>query len=542
LPDASHSVAWLLAAPDLHVLATSRERLAVAGEQEYPVPTLAVNDAVELFVHRAQQLNPSFESDESVCEIAQRLDGLPLAIELAAVRVKVLRPRQILERLGHSLDLLTGGARDLPARQQTLRATIKWSHDLLSDDEKRCFSLLSVFSGSFDFDAAEHVAEADLNSLQSLLDKGLLHQTREGRFFLLATIREFAAEVFADDTDAPLLHQRHADWYVRRAEEFAAQLEGDLAQRALLLIDAEIGNVRAALAWLAEADPRTGLRLASALWEYWSIRGLLSEAVLWAHACWKGEIPSDVKLDALRLIGGAAMQRSDAPTLRSSSLERLQLARAARSRDHEAGALNSLGVVAQLEGDYAKARDLMEQSLAAAREGGDPRRIASMLGNLGIVERLEGQYKQSQERQEEALAFFRSNGPAARVPEMLCNYAETLVVQGLLDDAAGAVRESLELAAEIDHRGWLPQALVVAAAVAAGRARGREAAALLAAAHEFEAAIGLRVLTPEQGSLYQPTLDRLRETLGTEALEAAFDDRRSLTTDEAVRLALSALS
>ncbi|MGZ4412986.1 MAG: ATP-binding protein [Gaiellaceae bacterium] len=194
LPGAATVVAALLDSPGVRVLATSRERLAVSVEQEYPVPTLSEDDALDLFTARAQRLKPTFEPDEAAREIARRLDGLPLAIELAAARVKVMTPTQILDRLGRSLDLLTGGARDAPERQQTLRATIEWSHDLLTTTEQLLFARLGVFAASFDLDAAETVADADLDTLAALVDKNLLRQTEDGRFFMLETIHEFAIE------------------------------------------------------------------------------------------------------------------------------------------------------------------------------------------------------------------------------------------------------------------------------------------------------------------------------------------------------------
>jgi predicted ATPase len=178
LPDVAPLVAGLSA----KVLATSRERLNVIGEQEYAVPTLPPAESVALFTERARQLKPSFQPDDAVSEIADRLDGLPLALELAAARVKVLTPVQILERLGHSLDLLTTGARDAPERQRTLRATIEWSYELLSEDDREAFARLAVFAGGFSLEAAEEVCEIGLDDLQSLVDKSLVRQTDRGRF------------------------------------------------------------------------------------------------------------------------------------------------------------------------------------------------------------------------------------------------------------------------------------------------------------------------------------------------------------------------
>jgi predicted ATPase len=179
---------------DARVLATSRVRLNVFAEQEFPVPTLPLDEAALLFTQRARQLDPRFEPDAAVAQIAERLDRLPLALELAAARVKVLTPEQILERVGRSLDLLTSGAHDAPERQRTLRGTVEWSYRLLSADEQQLFARLAVFAESFELDAAEGVCSADLDVLQSLVDKSLLRHGEDGRFFMLATIRELALE------------------------------------------------------------------------------------------------------------------------------------------------------------------------------------------------------------------------------------------------------------------------------------------------------------------------------------------------------------
>jgi predicted ATPase/class 3 adenylate cyclase len=326
LPEATATVGTLLAAPDVKVLATSRERLGLSAEHELVVPPLPVDEAVALFTARARQLVPEFEDNADVTEIARCLDGLPLAVELAAARIKVLTPQQILQRLGGSLDLLTGGARDLPERQRTLRATIQWSVELLTPEERDLFTRLAVFSGSFDIDAAEEVVDADIDSMQSLVDKSLLRRTEDARFFLLQTIHEFAANLL--ETMATVeLRRKHADWYVEIADRLALQLQRDADHRSLLLIDAEMANIRAALAWLAQVDAATGLRLTSALWRYWGVRGLLNEGMRWAETCWTDEAPAETRLVALRLIGAVAMHRSDVATLRSSSQERLELAR-----------------------------------------------------------------------------------------------------------------------------------------------------------------------------------------------------------------------
>src|SRR6266540_307419 len=262
--------ALLSEVPELRVLATSRERLAVAAEHEYQVPTLVPAEAVALFTARARQLKPGFEPDERVSDICRRLDGLPLAIELAAARVKVLRSEQILERLGQSLELLTAGGRDAPERQRTLRATIEWSYELLSEDERELFANLAVFAGSFDPEAAEAVCEAELDTLASLLEKSLLRQTEDGRFFMLETIHEFALERLQDGVEAEQLRRRHAEHFLELAEREEPHLLGTDEVEALRTLRDDLANLRAALETaIAAEDAETALRLAGALHPFW---------------------------------------------------------------------------------------------------------------------------------------------------------------------------------------------------------------------------------------------------------------------------------
>ena len=265
LPGAADIVVRL----DARILATSRSRLNIAAEQEFPVPTLPVDDGAVLFTQRARQLQPGFEPDAAVREIAERLDGLPLALELAAARVKVLTPGQILERLGRGLDLLTSGAHDAPERQRTLRGTVEWSYQLLAADEQRLFAQLAVFAGSFALEAAEAVCSAELDVLQSLVDQSLLRHGEDGRFFMLATIKEFALEKLRDLSDASSLSRRHDDYFLGVAEELDARERhsGMRGQRpSLSPLRAELPSFRAALAGLVEDGRSEGaLRLGAAL-------------------------------------------------------------------------------------------------------------------------------------------------------------------------------------------------------------------------------------------------------------------------------------
>jgi predicted ATPase/DNA-binding SARP family transcriptional activator len=311
LPEVAHLIARLLDAPGVRVLATSRERLAVFAEQEYPVPVLPVEPAVELFVQRARRLKPSFDPDENVAAIVTRLDGLPLAIELAAARVKVLTPGQIRERLARSLELLTLAARDAPARQRTLRTTMEWSYELLSERERGVFARLAVFAGSFDAVAAAVIAEADVDALQALVDKSLLRSTGDGRFVSLETIHEFAFEqLSSDETEAAETRERHATHFLAVAEHIEVESRAGGEADPYHQLDRNLANLRAAIDWAREVGRSDLLvRYATALARFWCARGYVREgrALMDEVLATVADPPAQALLGrcALRLLAGA---------------------------------------------------------------------------------------------------------------------------------------------------------------------------------------------------------------------------------------------
>ena len=266
--------------PDVAILVTSREPLHVDGEREYALPPLPEAPAVELFRQRAEATAPGFDADYRVLvEVCDRLDSLPLAIELAAARTRALSVADLLNRLDQRLPLLTSRRRDVDDRQRTLRATIEWSHDLLSDDEKRCFSRVSVFAGSFDVAAAEHVCDADVDALESLVDKSLLRTTPDGRFFMFETIREFAANALTSEADADDVATRHAQYFLRLAEEAAPHLTGSPEQVVWFgRLERDLDNLRASLSFCREhGEHELEFQLAVALWEFWWTHGYVRE-------------------------------------------------------------------------------------------------------------------------------------------------------------------------------------------------------------------------------------------------------------------------
>ena len=313
LPAAAEEIAKLIATSGPALLVTSRERLQLQGEQVYPVPTLAERDGIELFLARARALEPAFAANESVSQLCLRLDNLPLALELAAARTTLFSPEQLLERLSQRLDLFKGG-RDADPRQQTLRATIEWSYNLLAPEEQRLFRCLSVFPGGCTYEAAEEVCGADPDTLQSLLDKSLLRRresTFGSRYWMLETIREYSTERLEDAGDTSALLGRHAEWCCELAERLTTlpghmrALEIDIEEGFARLQD-ERENLQSALSWAWSSNQNElGLRLGIACCPFWVERDGFYDAVAWLEVA-TPRIPlvlPRVQLPALEVAG-----------------------------------------------------------------------------------------------------------------------------------------------------------------------------------------------------------------------------------------------
>jgi predicted ATPase len=410
----------LKAAEGLRVVVTSRATLHLYGEREYEVPplglpesaarldpeTLSRYEAVALFVERAAAARPDFAltaaNAASVAEICTRLDGLPLAIELVAARIKLLPPQALLARLGKRLDVLDATSRDLPARQQTLRGAIAWSFDLLDETARRLFACFSVFVGGADLEAAEAVCGGDgydvLGGLAELVDQSLVRQDRtegEPRFWMLFVIREFALERVAELDVAERVGGRHAAFYLDLAEKAAPGLTGPDQKSLLDRLDAENGNLRAALTWSIEhGAAETGLRLGAALWRFWQMRGLLSEGAQWLErvlAIPGGESYPVARAKALEAAGGVAYWRAQMPLAMDYYEASLELCRQTGDRRAIANALYNWGfpmLVSRAE--VMKSRPVFEESLAIFRELGDREMIARVLWGLGNAYYFEG--------------------------------------------------------------------------------------------------------------------------------------------------------
>jgi predicted ATPase/class 3 adenylate cyclase len=390
----------LAEAPGVRVLGTSRAPLRLAGESEYALDPLEEPDAITLFVERSAATGRRVEPDSTVAAICRRLDSLPLALELAAARTKLLAPVALLERLDRRLPVLTGGRRDAPERQRTLRATIQWSHELLDDDAKRLFAGLAVFSGDFSLEAAEAVCDAELESLAALVDLSLLKPVGDDRLLMLETIGEYAAERLNASGEAEALRRRHAEYFLGVAESAHLAAETAEEQRPALAIR-EQSQLRAALDWGLGADPALGLQIAAALEQFWHTNNP-SEG--WTRTTALLERVEDPALRArgLRVLGGVAIFRGEDAVARDLYLESLELYRSLGDAWGVSHLLMRLAHDALQRGVPDEARDLAEQSLALSREHGFSRNEIHILNLQGELELEAGNEERGVELMEES--------------------------------------------------------------------------------------------------------------------------------------------
>jgi predicted ATPase/serine/threonine protein kinase len=602
LVQAAPTVAELLAVgSNLKILVTSRAALHVYGEHEFPVPPLALPDsrskpsvevlsqspAVALFVQRAIAAKPNFELNRenaaTVCEICARLDGLPLAIELAAARVKVLSPALMLTRLASRLQLLTGGARDLPQRQQTLRAAMDWSYDLLSAAEQKLFRRLSVFAGGCNLEGVEAVcdtkADLDLDLLDgmaSMVDKSLVQQIEHGkgesRFAMLETIREYAQEKLEASGEQPLTKRAHAAYCLVLAEEDATEVGAEWLER----FASEHGNFRAALEWLTETgDAEWGLRLGTALFRFWDIREHLAEGrdslgkllkLAGAQAATKARARA---LFAAGVLAGGQGDYASADVLIGESQD---IARQLGDKTGVAISLNALAVVARDRGDLAIASALFEKSLGLWRETGDQKAVARALSNLANVFKVQGDYDRVRSLQAECLSIFRGLGDQTGIAWSL-NYqgdvardqgdsaARTLYEQGLaifrelgdrwgiastLADLGSLAREqgdystaralyseSIVLFQELNHKRGIARLLECSACSASAQLEAERSLRLAGAAAALRQIIGAP-LTPAEQAKLEAALKPARQALTNSVAATAWLEGSALPVEKAI--------
>ena len=539
--EAAAGLAELLAAcPNLQLLVTSRELLRLPAEQAYPVPPLEPGEGTELFLARAQAVQPGFAASAAVPELCARLEQLPLALELAAARIRVLSPEQLLDRLSGRLDLLKAG-RGVDARQQTLRATIEWSHDLLAEDEQRLFARLAVFRGGCTLESAEEVCDAGLDTLQSLVDKSLVRMREGDRFWMLETIREYAAERLEESGEADRLGRRHAEYFLalaERAEPYAREVDPVWLDR----LDQEADNLRAALDWVdASGDTQLVLRLAGALSDFWGAKGHLAEGrrrledALAADAS-----PTAARAKALNAAADMQVGHGDAARARLRAEEALALHRRLGDDHGAADSLFLLGHAAADDQDYAAARQLWEEGLELFREAGDRHLILITMRMLAWAYNELGESDRARRLMEDVLREAQGAGDKHVQVHALESLAIDAAREGGIEEAATLLEQAYELNRELGDR--FREAIIVCrfARVLAFAGRAEAAARTLATGETLYEQMGASPMAwLKRGN--DEALALIRAQLDDAAFLEAREQGRPLTADEAVTLALTAL-
>ncbi len=604
------SDALLRACPRLRILATSREGLGIAGELTYRVPSLSVPDlrvagslnrvvqygAVRLFVERATFASPEFrltpERAPAVAQICARLDGIPLAIELAAVRVKAMGVEQIASRLDDRFHLLTGGSRTALPRQRTLRGAIDWSYDLLPEPERVLLRRLAIFSGGFTLEATEAIcADTPVTSaeilelLTHLVEKSLVvTEEYEGEewYRLLDTIRHYALNTLRDAGEDPTVRRRHRDWCIGLAERAETGMQGAMQGPWLERVEREHDNFRAALEWSKTAPDGTEeyLRLAGALWFFWFMRGYLSEGREWLEGALSAGAGASASARAKAVNGAGLLAWRQGDDARAAALgeEGLALSRqmgyklgighslhtlavVARRRGDDvraaalgeeslavvrdigykwgiAHALDTLGDLARHQGDYERAAALLEESLGLFRELKDKGGIASSLYYLGLVALHRGDQERARVLFEEGLALFRDLKDKGGIAWALHHLGGAVRSLGEYDRAAALLKESLATFRDLGQRSAIAVSLERLAGAMAARGEMERAAHLFGAADALRQATGSRP-SPSARAEAERDLAALRATMGEQAFATAWASGRAMTLDQAIEHALS---
>jgi predicted ATPase/class 3 adenylate cyclase len=563
----------LTAAEKIRVLATSREPLGLHGEREYPVPPLGLPDpkhlppvqgvsqfeSVALFIERAAAVQPGFavtnDNAPAVAEICTRLDGLPLAIELAAARVKILTPQAMLARLDRALTFLTRGARDVPARQQTLRGAIAWSYDLLDEEERLLFARLSVFVGGFALEAAEAVTNPGgelgldtLDGVASLTNKSLLRQMEsepgEPGFFMLETIREFADERLAEDLHAEMVRRRHAAFYLELAERAAPELTGADQVHWLDALAARHDNFRAALVWAVDrGEAETALRLGAALWRFWQMRGHLREArerLDRLLALPPESASREARAKALEAAGGVTYWMAEMSAARRYYEECLAIRRELGDRLAIAEALYNVGFAISYEDhnrmNAAEARKVFEEALDMFRELGEDGPIARALWAIGNAMYMVRNYEDALAPLREGLDIQRRLGNRFDVAWSRFLEGLSLLNLGRIPEARPAFEEALSILVEANDTSGIPLLLWGLSAVSIVEGDGPRAVRLAGAAAAVEAATG-SALVGIQEELAEWDARR-RALVTSEEHEGLWEEGLAMSTEEAVAYAL----
>lgn len=561
--------AVLRACPAVRILATSRESLGIAAETVWRVPPLALPDpqthpsvdslrqyeAIRLFVERAATVRPMFkvtsENANTVIEICRRLDGIPLAIELAAARTRVLSVGEIAARLSDRFRLLTQGGRTAFPRQQTLLATMDWSYQLLTESERTMLCRLSVFTGGWTVEAAEAVCTGGgierlniLDLLAQLVDKSLVvmaHLQEEVRYYLLETVRQYAADRLMESGEAVRARTQHLAWCLALAGRADPELVSASQAPWLDRLELEHDNLRAALAWSLEHDQvESGLRLAGAIWRFWWIRGYFGEGRAWLEALLarSSGVATIVRAKALQAAGiVAVLGQGDYASGREFLSKSLAIWRDVGDMPNIAALLDNLGTLHSVEGDHAAARPLYGESLAIRRQLGDKWGLALSLNNLGFVLYRQDDYPAAYALFEESLALWRERGDGQNIAKALSNLGLVSLSQEHYAEAYSFLKESLQVRLEVGDKWGIAHSLEGFAGLAEAQGAAAKAARLFGAAEALRASIGAP-LRPTDRPDYDRKVAAARARLTPEAFSAAWLAGRAMTLDRAVQEAL----
>jgi non-specific serine/threonine protein kinase len=589
---------------ELRILATSRESLATLGERAYPVPPLSIPDpkqvpdpealerfeSIRLFVDRAKLVAPHFEltatNAPAAADICRHLDGIPLALELAAARVKVLSLEQIQEKLKNRFRLLTGGTKRTLAHHQTLRAAIDWSYELLSGQEQEFLRGSSVFAGGWTLEAATAVLGGELDEfevldlLTQLVDKSLAVADKDGaddRYRLLETIRQYGRERLDEVGKWEEASESHLHFFLDLAERAEQELKGPEQGAWLKRLENEHGNLVAALEWcrVREGGATTGLRLAGALWRFWDLHGHVGYgwSVMVAALGRAGAAdPTEERAKALNGAGNLALTLADYVSARELYEEGLRIRRQLGDKHGVAGLLNNLGSLAWYQGNLSESRSLYEESLSIKREIGNKSDIASTLSNLGSVQTSMGDFSLAQTLHEESLGIYREledtqciadvlhslgmvnmylgdldrsrelHEESLRIEQELGNKVSTIsplinlaslaTKAGEYDSAAPHLIEALELVREMGEKRHGAYALEAAAELAEARGESARSARLCGAAQVLRTEIGAPLTSPDQ-EIYDAVVSRVKDALGEESAATGWAEGRTMSYEEA---------
>jgi len=564
----------LVSCPGLRILATSREALGIPGEVNHPVPPLALPDpkhpntmegmeraeSARLFIERASRRGSTFapteRNAEAVARICHRLDGMPLAIELAAARVGVLSAEQISERLDGSLALLTGGSRTATPRQQTLEGALDWGHELLEAPEKELFARLSVFAGGFSLEAAEAICAGDgiekedvLNLLAALVGKSLVVVVAEAsseeatlRYRTLEPIRQYArAKLDENGGESDSVRRRHAEFFLSLAEEAEPGLKGPEQEAWLERLDTEYGNLRAALRHSLErgeaGESEMAIRLAGALGEFWTMRAQVAEGRGWLEAALEKGGTGDAHIGkVLFWAGNMARELGDYQRAEALGEESLKLARDSGDDATTATILYDLGLLALYQNSYEHSSARLEEALSLQRESGNNVGVSLTLQALGLVANVRGDLVRATELHEEALLVARQTGDAIATVFALGSGALVAVGRGDYEKANNLRTEGMRFAMRFGYERLIIYYLHISAAQAGGERHFVRAARLWGAAEALQKAIGA-VPSPVETRCFEPYVRAVRE--GLDDPESSWDEGRAMTKGEATDLALS---